>query len=190
MSTHVSASTTFLFDTCRTGRTRYAIGISEPRVIWRKRIPNFPPRAPESTPIFDTEGNIYFGCHDHNFYSLDREGNIRWVFAASGKVYSSPCLADDNYVVFASGRGYLYCLDLKGNLVWARYVDIGTGTKLRRGIGLISTALVTKKYMTDQVWRSRCWASPLIDEYGRVYITSYGRGLQVFDLHGGELLWQ
>ena len=114
-----SPSVTFLFDKSRSGRLRFGKGKMGPfELVWRCRLPSYPPRAPESTPAFDDEGNLYFGSHDCCFYSVDRDGKLRWMYKVGNqKVYSSPAISEGKVVV-ASGDGRLFCFALDGQLQW------------------------------------------------------------------------
>ncbi|MEA4909376.1 MAG: PQQ-binding-like beta-propeller repeat protein [Anaerolineaceae bacterium] len=82
-----------------------------------------------STPIVDGEGNIYIGSADHNFYALTPGGKEAWHYTSGEMIDSAAILpaayleSDRKTVIFPSGDGYLYCLDLEApaasqRLVW------------------------------------------------------------------------
>ncbi len=71
-----------------------------------------------STPAI-SNGTIFFGSSDGNFYALDAESGIqKWKFKTGGGVSSSPTVSD-NKVWFTSRDGYLYALDAaSGRELW------------------------------------------------------------------------
>jgi outer membrane protein assembly factor BamB len=184
------ASTTFLFDRARTGRSPFAIGdLPQPEILWRCRLPNDPPMCPESTPVFDGEGNLYFGCHDACIYSVTASGELRWRRPTGNKVYSSPTIVDDRLILIASGTGELRCLDREGSLVWSHdlcdLTPLGVGP--RRVLHRLRARLQRPYYHAKLT--TRCWASPNVDARGNVYITGFGIGLHALRAEDGELLW-
>jgi outer membrane protein assembly factor BamB len=77
-----------------------------------------------STPVIDSQGTIYVGSADHNFYAVRPDGREKWRFQ-SGEVIDSagallqtdPELGDT--IVFPSGDGMLYRLRTgDGTPVW------------------------------------------------------------------------
>ena len=54
--------------------------------------------------IFDSEGNLYFGCHDGAFYSLGPSGKLRWCSLTGQKIYSSPSIFMAKALVFFMPR--------------------------------------------------------------------------------------
>jgi outer membrane protein assembly factor BamB len=90
----------FLFDRTRNSRQIYCTGNDIISVNWRTFLNTNPVFGAESTAAIDDNDNIYFGSHSGNFYSLNRYGNIRWVFTTKKKIYSSPVIIGDA-VLFA-----------------------------------------------------------------------------------------
>ena len=185
-------STTFLFDSQRTGRMPYSKGKrKQPELVWRFVLPSYPPKGPESSPAFDDQGNIYFGCHDGCFYSLDREGRLRWMFKTDAKIYSSPAIFKER-VVFCSGDGHCFCFDLKGTVKWVYYAAdffVKINNALSRKIALARTWFSTRDAVRQRTWKTKCWTSPNISSSGVVYITCYGIGLHALRIEDGEPLW-
>lgn len=186
-------SDTFLFDAQRTGRMPYSGGtLEQPQLVWRFQAPSYPPKGPESSPVFDARGNVYFGSHDGCYYSLDNNGVLRWMFKTGDKVYSSAAIQGDRIVV-CSGDGNCLCFDLNGVLQWAYNTADYFKTAKNRVLAKLSLAQ-TKAAGKDQVrkkpWVTRCWSSPLITPDGTVYITGYGLGLHALSLDDGSLQWQ
>jgi len=189
-SSGAPASTTFLFDRARTGRSPYALrSLDPPELVWRCRLPNDPPMCPESTPVFDSAGNLYFGCHDACVYSVSASGELRWRRPCGRKVYSSPTLVDDRLILIAGGDGELRCLDRDGKSIWSHDVcDLGAlGSAPRRALFRLRARLRRPYYHARL--DTRCWSSPNVDAAGTVYITGYGVGLHALRAEDGELLW-
>jgi len=163
----------------------------EPRLIWMYRLPSFPPKAPESTPAFDGDGNMYFGSHDHCFYSLTQERTLRWSFSTELKVYSSP-LVSDTGVYVASGNGHLFCFSQQGLCKWV-YDMTGYFAAIRNPCRRMFEKALTRIQSYDSYrrhwWYVKCWASPNANSIGDIYIVGFGLGLHVIDGGTGELRW-
>ena len=71
-----------------------------------------------STPLVH-EGNLYFGAHNNNFYSVDGiTGEIQWTFATDGAIPGSPIITED-LVIFGSMDRQLYALEHRtGTIRW------------------------------------------------------------------------
>lgn len=75
-----------------------------------------------STPVIDTQGNIYVGDDDGWLTVLDKEGNIKWrYFVNSDGISSSAAIGDDGTVYIGSygyNPGQLLALNPDGSLKW------------------------------------------------------------------------
>lgn len=72
-----------------------------------------------SSPVVDENGTVYIGSADHNFYSIDVNGNLKWKYLTGEIIDSSALLDDRGMVYFGSGDGFVYALDRKkGELKW------------------------------------------------------------------------
>lgn len=176
----------FLFDQSNNGRQNYNTGNSY-RLLWKTFLNTNPVFGAESSPVFDPNGNLYFGSHSGNFYSLNRDGNIRWTFSTRKKIYSSPVIID-NKLLFCGGDGFLYCLSKNGDLIW--HYDI-TGNSninmfsryLKKLIHLPFTFSIIRKKNVDY----GSWSSP--NYYGNyIYVTGFGKGLFCIDING-NVIW-
>lgn len=202
--------TTHLFDHYRSGRLPYSKGnLAQPHLVWACQLPSYPPHGPESTAVFDKQGNLYFGCHDGCFYSINPDGNVRWSFTTQAKIYSSPTIVNHSLIYFASGDGNLYCLNTQGKKMWHRSISHSEGldqgfssllTGFHRGAFkiflMIHKILIKYKkaefyYKKEQnLQEMRCWASPNVDSNGTIYINGPGIGLQAIEAQTGDLFWQ
>lgn len=55
-----------------------------------------------SSPLVDADGNIYFGADDDYVYSIDRAGQMRWIYETGSNVDSDPILTRDGLLVVGS----------------------------------------------------------------------------------------
>lgn len=186
---------THLFNAQRTGQSPFSIGgLDVPTVKGKCSLPQWPKYAPESNAVIDSNLNIYFGCHDGCFYSLDRGFQIRWSFFTTKKIYGSPLLVGDR-VLFSSGDGNLYCLSLDGELIWRNQFSFGLEQSyfdriLGKALDVVSRKLIVAtggSYLKD-VGVVNSWASANMDDLCRVYITGSGLGLWVYNLDDGSLV--
>jgi outer membrane protein assembly factor BamB len=77
-----------------------------------------------STAVIGGDGTVYIGSADHNFYAIDRNGELRWSFPTGEIIDSSALLDDAGRVIFGSGDGHLYALDRNdGALLWSYEAD-------------------------------------------------------------------
>lgn len=80
-----------------------------------------------STPVIDTQGNIYVGDYDGWLTVLDKEGNIKWrYFVNSDGIDSSAAIGDDGTVYvgsYANYPGQLLALNPDGTLKWVYETD-------------------------------------------------------------------
>ncbi len=66
-----------------------------------------------SAPALGLSGNVYFGCDDNFFYSLDQKtGELLWdkPFQTNSAIIGHPTILGDGYVVFGSGSKW-YAVD-------------------------------------------------------------------------------
>jgi outer membrane protein assembly factor BamB len=176
----------FLFDKSRHGRQKFASLDNSPSVFWKTDLRTNPVYGAESTTVIDTDGNLYFGSHSGNFYSLDKNGKIRWSFSTSEKIYASPIIIKERVLV-AGGDGFLYCFGFDGELKWK--FDLGKqGGKMskKKKIENLLHMPFTYDFNKKRNIIYRCWSSPnLIDD--KIYITAYGVGFYCIDIDGKEV---
>jgi len=72
-----------------------------------------------SSPIVATDGTVYVGSADQNFYAINADGTLRWKVATGEIIDSSGLLDDHGNVYFGSGDGILRACDAAtGAVVW------------------------------------------------------------------------
>lgn len=177
----------FLFDKYRTARQHHIAGNRAGAVRWKTYLNTYPPYCAESTAAVDLNGNLYFGSHSGNFYSLSPEGAIRWVFSTKLKIYGSPVVFDDR-VCFVGGDGYVYALALEdGAIIWVRNLkdgfDCNLKTKLFQSLIHLPYTLNFRRMMNMD---TKCWAS-LNYSNGILYAMAFGKGIYAFDLDGSDV---
>lgn len=68
-------------------------------------------------------GRVYVGDLDGVFYCVNAaDGSVAWKFEAGGEIQAAPNFHGEN-VIFGSHDSKLYCLNPKGEKVWAAEVD-------------------------------------------------------------------
>jgi|GEM_PF-601215 len=201
-------SDTFLFDLQNTGRMKYSKGDKlEPELIWKTQLPSFPEYGAESNCIIDDDGNLYFGCHNGVFYSLDITGKIRWTFFTGGKIYSSPTFIHDDGVVVGSGSGYLYCFSRCGNLKWtyrithkkdikSQYSIVDLSYRITRSIYSKVRETIMNYIHTDGYYSKNInektiaiWASPKVLDSNTILLSGSGIGLHAVNAFNGQKKW-
>ncbi|WP_122088217.1 outer membrane protein assembly factor BamB family protein [Halalkalicoccus subterraneus] len=181
---------THMYDKLRTGQAKNSIKDScSPELAWKTRLPNFPAKAPESTPVFDSSGNIYFGCHDGNLYSLSPSGDVRWSFMTNKKIFGGPLITDSNSIIVASGNGYLHSITTDGTHEWAYDISEEYRSKKEWAKSFFSILPGSIDYSKHSLRRILCWSSPNIDSEGNLYITGFGEGIHSVDAATGEQNW-
>jgi outer membrane protein assembly factor BamB len=129
----------------------------------------------QSSPIIDTNGNLYFGAGQSVFSIGDAgdHGYSRWLnpFYTNGHVNSSPALGQNGFLYFGSDDGYLYAVNsLTGLEKWKQNLSL-----------------------PDTIITHPIYTSATIDIYNNVIIGngSYMDGsLNYLDGITGNILWQ
>lgn len=178
----------FLFDKYHSGKQSYATGI-DCNLRWKTMLPSMPIYAAESMAAVDDDCNLYFGCHSGIFYSLNKDGHIRWDFHTTEKIYSSPLLYND-CVITSTGDGLLICFHKdSGKIKWLfnlkkEYYD----NKIQKLFQTIIHLPFTFSFIRKMNMNTKCWSSPLIIE-GKIFISSYGKGFYCIDADSGCDIW-
>jgi len=153
----------FLHDPQHTGRSKF-VGPKEGKISWKLVLPD----VSWSSPIVDDDGNIYIGCDDNNFYSISKDGYIRWKLQVNGAALSP-------------------LLDKKGNI----YFPVSGYTKN-------TTALYAINKNGDIIWKKNFYngrflilSAPNISNNGEViYITLHDSAFFAIRTLNGEILWE
>lgn len=181
----------FLFDKERTGRIPSKVSFDEePKEEWRIVLKQDPVRCAESTPVFDEQGNLYFGSHNGSIYALSPEGKVLWQFVTEVKVYSSPTLVD-NKLYFGCNMSTLLCLNLDGELLWKYdgYIAFAKQSKLKRLV-INAYNYIKYDYEFKKFMKINTWTSPNLVANQYIAFVFYGIGLVLLDKDTGKVHWQ
>ena len=68
----------------------------------------------ESSPAVGADGTIYIGCDDGNFYALNPNGSLKWVYnfgqGSLDYMFSSPAIGSDGTIYVVDNTGNLYAI--------------------------------------------------------------------------------
>ncbi|MBN2464534.1 PQQ-like beta-propeller repeat protein [candidate division WOR-3 bacterium] len=124
-----------------------------------------PQRGISSSPVLGSDGNIYFGCDNGKLYRIDQnthEPVSGWPVTVSVTdiVSNTPLLCADD-IVYVADDSSLYAFDLN---------DPGSGPRWKTGLAVPSGKNAGGRLSLDNQ------PSPVVDQYGIVYIAT-GSGL-------------
>ncbi len=120
-----------------------------------------PPTSITSSPVIGPDGSIYFGADNGNLYRLDSNGQAvpGWPVALSlSDIPATPALCADGYIYVTAENDTLYAVRDNGTVAWTTELRIPgkTGRGSRHGALGVEDLL----------------PSPVIDQYGIIYIAS------------------
>jgi len=72
----------------------------------------------DASPALDTNGVVYFGSWDKNFYALNLDGSKKWQFPTAGEIVSSAAIGSDGTIYFGSHDKSFYALTPGGQKRW------------------------------------------------------------------------
>ena len=115
----------------------------------------------DNTPAVDENGTIYVGSYNHNFYSINPNGSLKWSFDTGGPVYSSAVIDGEGTIYVGSGVanewGTLYAFNQDGTLKW----EFPTSDKIP--------------------------TSPAIDDDGTIYISCHDGNIYALTKDGSKI---
>jgi len=117
-----------------------------------------------TAPAIDENGTIYVGIaynsfNSKDFYAINPEGTVKWIFLIGDNVFSSPVIGDDGTIYFGAGL-HFYALYPNGTLKWDYTAE-------------------------DFFWGS----SPAIDDNGIVYCGAHDDNLYAWYPNNGSVKW-
>jgi outer membrane protein assembly factor BamB len=160
------------------------------QVVWKFQAGSAVTAAPAATP-----DGFVFGTAAGGVPFLDASGNVRWTFAAQGRVVVPP-LADDGLVFVGDETGTLYALNrARGKPAWKRTLN----GRPRGGLLIVGRRLLVptssgvvyclnKKNGTVLWWQetpNRFGHAPVVVE-DRVIAAAAAPALVAYDLKSGE----
>jgi len=152
----------------------------------------------DSSPAIATDGTIYFGSWDTDFYALNPDGSKKWIFATGGIIDSSPAIGADGTIYFGSHDKTFYALTPDGKLLW-KFLTQGQiisspAINLDGTIYFTSTDgnLYAMKPDGIELWRLHTGgateSSPVLDGQGEIYLAANQFNIGVSE--AGKKLWE
>ena len=177
----------------------YAFSENEKKLKWKFSVGTFyDGHLVDSSPTIGNDGTIYFGTDQYgamgqdpiqvttNFWAVNPNGTLKWVFDTEDGVESSPAIGPDDTIYFGSYDGYLYSVkdDInQGVLNWKyKTNDSIDGSPIVDGDGIIYFAsrdsYLYALYPNGSLkWKFKAEdgfeSSPSIDAQGFLYIGSF-----------------
>ena len=129
----------FHHDRALSGRSQFDTGKNRGQLKWAFKTG----AAIYSSPVIGTDGTIYFGSNDRNFYALTPDGRLKWKFATDDLIMSSPAIGADGTIYFGGERNFrrehwlqwLFALNPDGTIKWKFASDTYLGRIQSPSIG-------------------------------------------------------
>ena len=72
----------------------------------------------DCAPAVGTDGTIYLGTRDGEFWAIKADGSLKWIFLAQNEIRSSPAVDLESNVYFGSRDGKCYAVGAAGKKRW------------------------------------------------------------------------
>lgn len=206
----IEGGTAYLADGPYVYQVNLATGVEATRTVNGE---SQPLRFPESSnnqvsffapPVLTPDGQLIVGSagHSHNLYSINPETYTQnWLFDDARDVYLGSVLVLNERIYAPNGDGYLYMLDLKGNLLatfdipehglWSAPVTDGETiflTSLDHHVYAIDPATLAVKWKTKLDGAIN--ASVTLSGDGRLFVGTLSKTLFALDSANGNIAWQ
>lgn len=146
--------------------------------------------------VLDDAGNLHFGASSGTFYSLERDGTVRWSHA-TGIIRGSATLDGEGNSVVAAENGIVYKFSPQGNLIWTYWAAntlhaspcTGPGGEVYVGDtggmfhGISSTGAAMFKVSIGDAARNAC----ATDGAGNIYVGGGDSYVRKFSPTGSKL---
>ncbi|MCI0521285.1 MAG: PQQ-binding-like beta-propeller repeat protein [Chloroflexi bacterium] len=156
-----------------------------------------------AAPALTSDGQLLVGGFDNTLYSLNpASGAVNWQFKAGDRFISSPLVGPD--AIYApNADGYLYALDLKGNLLW-RYEGNeeplwATPVSDPDCSCLFVASMDHRVHAVDAKSGKSKWVSEGLGgsmvgtpayQDGVLYVGTFGAEMLALDAQNGKVLWR
>ena len=77
------------------------------------------PSAASTSSVVDSEGTIYYGGNDSQFYAISSGGKLKWKYPVGGTVKSTAAIGNDGTIYFGAYNKSFYALTSSGKLKWS-----------------------------------------------------------------------
>jgi outer membrane protein assembly factor BamB len=150
--------------------------------------------------VMAPDGTIHFVA-GRDLWAIEKDGTVKWRFAARGKIFSTPAVDDDGTVYFGSQDDWLYAVAPDGRLRWSYHTrDDNDASPVIAGDGTIYFGSDDQHVYAlsrdgDLVWSANVdgyvRAALALDSRGGVVVGVYGPRPRIVDLDArtGELVW-
>jgi outer membrane protein assembly factor BamB len=180
----------------------YAINTSSGAENWR-----FPLQADNKISIFAApaltpDGQLVVGSYTNQLYGLDLvTGQQKWVFTQAKGYFVATPLVTLQGIFAPSGDGFLYALDLSGNLKWKFETKRPLwATPISDGSIIYLPAMDHYIYALNAQTGVKVWStedlggaivgSPTLGKDGAMYIGTFGNELLALNRQNGKVLWR
>ncbi|MFH1294974.1 MAG: PQQ-binding-like beta-propeller repeat protein [bacterium] len=171
-----TASPTYKVNNKRTGQSTVITNISKPYLKWKFNAG----AGIESSPAFAADGTVYFGTNEDNFYALNPDGTVKWVFSRENHEFGSSPSVDKNSVVYIGAtRGM--------GMRFSEHIDkeVSFGTMLLYAINPDGT--LKWEFLVGGIAGGFTWGATL-GEDGTIYMIS-GAEKKEGNEGGGNRFW-
>jgi outer membrane protein assembly factor BamB len=107
-------------------------------------------------PQIAQDGRVFVGSSNTSVYGLDPAGNIAWSFVSQGALAGLRFNNDESELLAVTGNGWLYALDLDGNVLWEINIGLPPDSKV-----IAAPTLSPPTAPTDHIY--------IKDNQGRLY---------------------
>jgi outer membrane protein assembly factor BamB len=83
----------------------------------------------ESSVVIDDGNIIYFGNMDWDFYALNPDGTLKWIYETNGLIWSTAAIDEDGTIYIGAWDDYLHAINPDGTRKWrfnAHSANIGS----------------------------------------------------------------
>jgi len=149
-----------------------------------------------SSPAIGSDGTIYVGSDDQNFYAVNPDGTQKWLFAAGGSIQSSPAIGLDGTIYIGSSDNNLYAVKSDGSEKW-RFATTGPidsspaiGPDGMIFVGSADGNIYAINPEGAERWRfvtgGAIHSSAAVDSNGVVYVGSFDKNLYAINPDGSQ----
>ncbi len=114
--------------------------------------------------ILRDDGLLYFSTRNGFVFCLDGlKKRILWKFKAEADFLTSPCLGAHGLTIYDRSNT-LYHLDLQGQLIWQKKIEVAITSELRENAGIIYFGLESGELLAldsnrgEEIWRFKAGA--------------------------------